>query len=208
MAMNLKKLIKNEKEIKSIVYVDGGNNTTVEYDKFDVIRNNYEDYIIIYKPDLKQKEIIRKYLSEYMAKKGDEENSSKIYDDKEFLYTLFKELTDVFTDEFDIENEEDLKTWNAIVENPSDLFINANQELTQIVNEILMIFIKDIQEFNKIPKGLKKDVLKNMEEIQKQNKLKQEEAKLKKERDLAKKEYEDMVKKMKEYEEKFGVIGE
>lgn len=208
MVMNLKKLIKNEKEIKSIVYVDGGNNTTVEYDKFDVIRNNYEDYIIIYKPDLKQKEIIRKYLSEYMAKKGDEENSSKIYDDKEFLYTLFKELTDVFTDEFDIENEEDLKTWNAIVENPSDLFINANQELTQIVNEILMIFIKDIQEFNKIPKGLKKDVLKNMEEIQKQNKLKQEEAKLKKERDLAKKEYEDMVKKMKEYEEKFGVIGE
>ena len=208
MVMNLKKLIKNEKEIKSIVYVDGGNNTTVEYDKFDVIRNNYEDYIIIYKPDLKQKEIIRKYLSEYMTKKGDEENSSKIYDDKEFLYTLFKELTDVFTDEFDIENEEDLKTWNAIVENPSDLFINANQELTQIVNEILMIFIKDIQEFNKIPKGLKKDVLKNMEEIQKQNKLKQEEAKLKKERDLAKKEYEDMVKKMKEYEEKFGVIGE
>lgn len=208
MAMNLKKLIKNEKEIKSIVYIDGGNNTTVEYDKFDVIRNNYEDYIIIYKPDLKQKEIIRKYLSEYMAKKGDEENSSKLYDDKEFLYTMFKELTDVFTDEFDIENEEDLKTWNAIVENPSDLFINANQELTQIANEILMVFIKDIQEFNKIPKGLKKDVLKNMEEIQKQNKLKQEEAKLKKERDLAKKEYEDMVKKMKEYEEKYGVIGE
>ncbi|HFD2033436.1 TPA: hypothetical protein ACF2DD_002013 [Clostridium perfringens] len=208
MAMNLKKLIKNEKEIKSIVYVDGGNNTTVEYDKFDVIRNNYEDYIIIYKPDLKQKEIIRKYLSEYMTKKGDEENSSKLYDDKEFLYTLFKELTDVFTDEFNIENEEDLKIWNTIVENPSDLFVNANQELTQIANEILMIFIKDIQEFNKIPKGLKKDVLKNMEEIQKQNKLKQEEAKLKKERDLAKKEYEDMVKKMKEYEEKFGAIGE
>lgn len=207
--MNLKKLIKSDdRETKSIVYVDSGNNTAVEYDKFDAVTSNYDDYITIYKPNSKQKEIIRKYLSDYMAKKGDKENSSELYNEKEFIYILFKELTDVFTDEFNIENEEDLKIWNSIVENPSDLFINANQELTQIANEILMVFIKSVQEFNKIPKGLKKDVLKNMEEIQKQNKLKQEEAKLRKERDLAKKEYEDMMKKMKEYEEKYGVIGE
>lgn len=207
--MNLKKLMKSDdRGIKSIVYVDSGNNTAVEYDKFDAVTSNYDDYITIYKPNSKQKEIIRKYLSDYIAKKGDKENSSEFYNEKEFIYILFKELTDEFTDEFNIENEEDLKIWNAIVENPSDLFINANQELTQIANEILMVFIKSIQEFNKIPKGLKKDVLKNMEEIQKQNKLKQEEAKLKQERDLAKKEYEDMMKKMKEYEEKYGVIGE
>ena len=116
-------------------------------------------------------------------------------------------MTDLFSDKFDIKtNKEDMETWKSIMNNPSDLFLVVNQEIDQISNEILITYIKNIQELNRFPKEIRKDIVTNMVEIQKQNKLKQEEAKLKIERDKAKKEYEDMIKKVKEYEEKYGDI--
>ena len=206
--MDLRKLVRSEeKEIKSIVYIDGKNNTNVEYVNFDNIKNNFKEFIIVYKPNKKQREIIREYLAKYMG--SSKESLSELANNNEFIFILFKELTDLFSDKFDIKtNKEDMETWKSIMNNPSDLFLVVNQEIDQISNEILITYIKNIQELNRFPKEIRKDIVTNMVEIQKQNKLKQEETKLRKERDLVKKEYEDMMKKIKEYEEKYGVIGE
>lgn len=206
--MDLRRLVRSEeKEIKSIVYIDGKNNINVEYVNFDNIKNNFKDFVVVYKPNKKQREIVREYLAKYMGLS--KENLSKLANNNEFIFILFKELTDLFSDKFDIKtNKEDMETWKSIMNNPSDLFLVVNQEIDQISNEILITYIKNIQELNRFPKEIRKDIVTNMVEIQKQNKLKQEEAKLKIERDKAKKEYEDMIKKVKEYEEKYGVIGE
>ncbi|MDU5206275.1 MAG: hypothetical protein E6182_09950 [Clostridioides difficile] len=206
--MDLRRLVRSEeKEIKSIVYIDGKNNINVEYVNFDNIKNNFKDFVVVYKPNKKQREIVREYLAKYMG--SSKENLSKLANNNEFIFILFKELTDLFSDKFDIKtNKEDMETWKSIMNNPSDLFLVVNQEIDQISNEILITYIKNIQELNRFPKEIRKDIVTNMVEIQKQNKLKQEEAKLKIERDKAKKEYEDMIKKVKEYEEKYGVIGE
>ncbi|HFD2052054.1 TPA: hypothetical protein ACF2DE_002785 [Clostridium perfringens] len=206
--MDLRRLVRSEeKEIKSIVYIDGKNNINVEYVNFDNIKNNFKDFVVVYKPNKKQIEIVREYLAKYMG--SSKENLSKLASNNEFIFILFKELTDLFSDKFDIKtNKEDMETWKSIMNNPSDLFLVVNQEIDQISNEILITYIKNIQELNRFPKEIRKDIVTNMVEIQKQNKLKQEEAKLKIERDKAKKEYEDMIKKVKEYEEKYGVIGE
>ncbi|MDU4051085.1 MAG: hypothetical protein E7H33_09235 [Clostridium perfringens] len=204
--MDLRRLVRSEeKEIKSIVYIDGKNNINVEYVNFDNIKNNFKDFVVVYKPNKKQREIIREYLAKYMG--SSKENLSKLANNNEFIFILFKELTDLFSDKFDIKtNKEDMETWKSIMNNPSDLFLVVNQEIDQISNEILITYIKNIQELNRFPKEIRKDIVTNMVEIQKQNKLKQEEAKLKIERDKAKKEYEDMIKKVKEYEEKYGDI--
>ena len=206
--MDLRRLVRSEeKEIKSIVYIDGKNNINVEYVNFDNIKNNFKDFVVVYKPNKKQREIVREYLAKYMG--SSKENLSKLANNNEFIFILFKELTDLFSDKFDIKtNKEDMEAWKSIMNNPSDLFLVVNQEIDQISNEILITYIKNIQELNRFPKEIRKDIVTNMVEIQKQNKLKQEEAKLKIERDKAKKEYEDMIKKVKEYEEKYGVIGE
>lgn len=204
--MDLRRLVRSEeKEIKSIVYIDGKNNINVEYVNFDNIKNNFKDFVVVYKPNKKQREIVREYLAKYMG--SSKENLSKLASNNEFIFILFKELTDLFSDKFDIKtNKEDMETWKSIMNNPSDLFLVVNQEIDQISNEILITYIKNIQELNRFPKEIRKDIVTNMVEIQKQNKLKQEEAKLKIERDKAKKEYEDMIKKVKEYEEKYGDI--
>ncbi|WP_139321065.1 hypothetical protein [Clostridium perfringens] len=204
--MDLRRLVRSEeKEIKSIVYIDGKNNINVEYVNFDNIKNNFKDFVVVYKPNKKQREIVREYLAKYMG--SSKENLSKLANNNEFIFILFKELTDLFSDKFDIKtNKEDMETWKSIMNNPSDLFLVVNQEIDQISNEILITYIKNIQELNRFPKEIRKDIVTNMVEIQKQNKLKQEEAKLKIERDKAKKEYEDMIKKVKEYEEKYGDI--
>lgn len=204
--MDLRRLVRSEeKEIKSIVYIDGKNNINVEYVNFDNIKNNFKDFVVVYKPNKKQREIIREYLAKYMG--SSKENLSKLANNNEFIFILFKELTDLFSDKFDIKtNKEDMETWKSIMNNPSDLFLVVNQEIDQISNEILITYIKNIQELNRFPEEIRKDIVTNMVEIQKQNKLKQEEVKLKIERDKAKKEYEDMIKKVKEYEEKYGDI--
>ncbi|MBS4894072.1 MAG: hypothetical protein KHZ90_09915 [Veillonella parvula] len=204
--MDLRRLVRSEeKEIKSIVYIDGKNNINVEYVNFDNIKNNFKDFVVVYKPNKKQREIVREYLAKYMG--SSKENLSKLANNNEFIFILFKELTDLFSDKFDIKtNKEDMETWKSIMNNPSDLFLVVNQEIDQISNEILITYIKNIQELNRFPKEIRKDIVTNMVEIQKQNKLKQEEAKLKIERDKAKKEYEYMIKKVKEYEEKYGGI--
>ena len=209
MGIKLQSVIKSndERELKSIVYRDAKNNICVAYKDFKAVKNNYSEFVEVYKPNQSQKEEIRKILAKHMSE-AEKSNFSDIETNEELLFKLFKELTDLLTEDFSLENEEDSNIWNSMINNPSDFIIVINDELNEIQNGMLVSLVKNIQELNRFPSDIRRDIVTNMEEIQKQNKLKQEKIKLEKELAAEKEEYLKMVKKMKAFEEKFGVVNE
>lgn len=209
MGIKLQSAIKNnnERELKSIVYKDAKNNICVAYKDFKIIKENYSEFVEVYKPNKSQKEDIRKILAKHMnnAKKND---FSDVETNEELLFKLFKELTDLFTEDFSLENEKDLNIWNALINNPSDFTVVINDELNEIQNGMLVSLVKNVQELNRFPSDIRKDIVANMEEIQKQNKLKQEKIKAEKELAKEKEEYLKAKEKLRAFEEKFGVLNE
>lgn len=209
MGIKLQSAIKNnnERELKSIVYKDAKNNICVAYKNFEIIKESYEEFVEVYKPTKSQKEDIRKILAKHMsnAKKND---FSDVEANKELLFKLFKELTDLFTEDFSLENEEDLNIWNSLKDNPSDFIVVINDELNEIQNGMLVSLVKNVQELNRFPSDIRKDIVANMEEIQKQNKLKQEKIKAEKELAKEREEYLKAKEKLRAFEEKFGVLNE
>lgn len=209
MGIKLQSAIKNnnERELKSIVYKDAKNNICVAYKDFKIIKENYSEFVEVYKPNKSQKEEIRRILAKHMSK-AEKNNFSDVETNEELLFKLFKELTDLLTEDFNLENEEDLNIWNSLTNNPSDFVIVINDELNEIQNGMLVSLVKNVQELNRFPSDIRRDIVINMKEIQKQNKLKQEKIKLEKELAAEKEEYLKMKEKLKAFEEKFGVVNE
>lgn len=149
--MKLNKLKRVEREVKAICYIDEKNNVMTAYDRFEELKEKYEDSIIVYQPDSNQQKTIYELLSENAKVEGDRFNSELSVENS---YTLLKELTDVELSTL----EDDREVIQDIIENPSLLLLQVNDELNAICNHLFRKMYNYLLELDKYPNEIKENV--------------------------------------------------
>lgn len=149
--MKLNKLKRNEREIKAICYIDEKNNVMTSYDRFEELKERYEDSILVYQPNSEQQKAIYSLLSESAKVEGDQFNSELSVENS---YTLLKELTDVELSSL----EEDKEVIKDVIENPSLLLLQVNDELNAICNHLFRKMFNYLLELDKYPSEIKESV--------------------------------------------------
>ena len=178
------RLLRKEKEVKSVVYIDNKNNVRVAYDNFETLCKEYgEDEVIkIYKPTIKQRPWIEKILKEEMQiyEKTVEAGLSSTN-----TYKLIDELSSLGL-KLDLNDKEDREYWERIINDPSDLMLAIRREIDEVATFLFKIIVENTKEFMDLPKEIRSNII----EINKNKILKQEVERKKREYENKKKELE------------------
>ena len=141
----------SEREIKSLVFENKKNIVDVAYSKEDIeeCELKYPNHIKVYQPTQENIKEIISILSENAKIEEREDRGVFTNSDNDVsTFKIFKMLTDI---EFSDVLEDDKETLNAILNNPTLLWLKVNEEVNEICNHIFVKYYNNIREFAKYP---------------------------------------------------------
>jgi tRNA(Ile)-lysidine synthase TilS/MesJ len=119
-----------------------------------------EHPIFIYNPNSQQKE----YIISLMTKGVNEETKKINIDGKTVMIELIPMLTNISLN-LDVEKDKDLI--EEIILDPSDMLLEVQDEISDIVDSILNRGIKNLNELSKLPEDVREEVLKQFNKKEK-----------------------------------------